>query len=198
MQYACGSLVCTPDSKLGQMAHDRNAERQSLILPRGPLLAVTPEVHCLDVLRVVVSPRPSHSSRINVIGHDVAIVRERPLTDGALPVLFDNFSIKQLPHLCFGAEFAISPGVVRVFDTLHSELSDSSSLLNRFAATARERSMNRTILIATEFHGFPPVCFSGRKRDVRFPVCLRTDHIPFDPLNDFSCALVNWRMCAAC
>jgi len=53
------------------------------------------------------------------IGHDVAIVRERHLTDGALPVLFDNLAVEQLPHLSFRAEFAISPGVVRVFDTLH-------------------------------------------------------------------------------
>ncbi len=51
-----------------------------------------------------------------MIGHDVAIVRERHLTDGALPVLFDNLAVEQLPHLCFGAEFAISPGVVRVFE----------------------------------------------------------------------------------
>jgi len=79
--------------------------------PRKPLLAATPEVHCLDVLRIVVSSRPSHSSWINVIGHDIAIVRERHLTDGALPVLLDNLAVEQLPHLCFGAEFAISPGV---------------------------------------------------------------------------------------
>jgi hypothetical protein len=40
---------------------------------------------------MVVSARPSHSSRIDVIGHDVAVAGESHLTDGALPVLFDNF-----------------------------------------------------------------------------------------------------------
>jgi hypothetical protein len=38
---------------------------------------------------------------------------------------------EQLAHLCLGAEFAVSPGVMRVFDTLHSEPPDSSSLLPR-------------------------------------------------------------------
>jgi hypothetical protein len=110
MQYACRSMVCTLGSKLGQMTHHRNAKAQSLILPCGSLFTVAPEVHCLNVLRMVVSARSSHASRIDVVGHDVVIVGERHLADGTLPVLFNIFSIKELPHLCFGAEFAVSPG----------------------------------------------------------------------------------------
>ncbi len=52
---------------------------------------------------MVVSPRSSHTSWMNVIGHDVAVVGERRLTDGALPVLFDNLAVEQLPHLCLGS-----------------------------------------------------------------------------------------------
>jgi hypothetical protein len=91
-----------------------------------------------------------------VVGHDVAIVGEHHLANGALPVLFNYFSIEQFPHFRFGAKLTVSPGVVRVFDTLHSEPSDSPSLRNRVAAAARERSMNGTVLIAAEFHGLPP------------------------------------------
>jgi hypothetical protein len=109
-------------------------------------------VHCLDIVGVVVSPRPSHSSWINVIGHDVAIVRESHLTDGALPVLFGDLAVEQLPHLCFGAEFAVPPGVVRVVDTLHPQAPDSVSLLDQLAATAREGSMDGTEFFATKFH----------------------------------------------
>ena len=134
----------------------RKAERQFLRFPRGSLFAVTPPVHCLNVLRMVVSSRSSHPSRVNMIGHDVAIVGERHLANSTLPVLLNYFSIEQFPHFRFGAKLAVSPGVVRVFDTLHSEPSDSSSLLDRLAATAGERSVNGTKLIATEFHGFPP------------------------------------------
>src|SRR5277367_637960 len=183
MQYACQSMVCNPCSKLGQMGQDRKAERQSLIFSRGSLLAVTPEVHCLDVLRMVVSPRPSHSSRIDVVGHYVAIVRERHLTDGTLPVLFDNFSIKQLPHLCFGAEFAISPGVVRAFDTLHPQAS-SSFLLDGFATTPRGIDEWGRILCGEVSWISLRGGFSGKKKDGRFPMCLRTYRVPFDLLDD--------------
>jgi hypothetical protein len=131
----------------------RKVRPQSLILPRGSLLAVTPEVHCLDVLRMVISSRPSHSSRVNVVGHDVAIVRERHLADGALPVLFDDFAVEQLPHLCLGAEFAVSPGVMRVFDTLHPQASESASLLDQLTAAARNGSVDGAEFLATEFHG---------------------------------------------
>jgi hypothetical protein len=86
-------------------------------------------------------------------------VGERHLANGALPVLLNYFSIEQFPHFRFGAKLAVSPGVVRVFDALHSEPSDSPSLRNRVAATARERVMNGTVLIATEFHGVPRMGF---------------------------------------
>jgi hypothetical protein len=163
-----GCAICVPKHGLyprfkTRSNGTRKAERQSLILPRGPLLAVAPEVHGLNVFRMVVSARSSHPSWINVVGDDVAIVSEGHLANGALSVLLNDFSIKQLPHFRFGAELAVSSRMVRVFDTLHSELSDSSSSLNRFAATARERSMNGTILIATEFHGFPSSVFFREK-----------------------------------
>jgi hypothetical protein len=87
-----------------------------------------------------------------VVGHDVVVVGERQLTDGALPVLVDNFAVEQLPHLCFGAEFAVSSRMMRVFDALHAKASDPAYLLDQLAATAGERSMNGTVLIATEFH----------------------------------------------
>jgi hypothetical protein len=142
-----------PGSKTPSNDYHSNAELPSLVLPRGSLFTVTPEVHCLNIVGMVVSPRPAHSSGINVVGNDVVTVCERHLTDGALPVLFNNLSIKELPHLCFGAKLAVSPGVVRVFNTLHPQTPEFACLLDQLAATAKERSMNGTILIATEFHG---------------------------------------------
>jgi hypothetical protein len=161
-------MVCIPGSKLGQMAEDRKAEPTIPNTLGWSPFAVAPEVQCLNVLRMVVSSRPSHPSRINVVGHDVAIVGERHLADSALPVLLNNFSIEQLPHFRFGAKLAVSSGMVRIFDTLHPEPSGSTSLLNPLAATARERSMNGTVLIATEFHGPLQDGFSVKKKDVRF------------------------------
>jgi hypothetical protein len=57
---------------------------------------------------MVISPRPAHASRIGVVRHDVVVVGERYLTDGALPVLLNYFSIEQFPHFCFGATLAVS------------------------------------------------------------------------------------------
>jgi hypothetical protein len=113
-------------------------------------------VHSLDILWMVASPRPAHSSRIDVIGYDVAVIREGHLTDGTL-LLFDNFSVEQLPHLRLRAEFAVSPGLMRVFDPLHPKTSDSASLLDRLATTAIEGSVDGAEFLATEFHEFPPV-----------------------------------------
>jgi hypothetical protein len=93
------------------------------------------------------------------------------------------FLIEQFPHFRFGAKLAVSPRVVRVFDALHSEPSNSSSLLNRLAATARERLMNGAVLIATEFHNSSRMGFQGKGIvfDLRVPA--NRSH-PFDPLGD--------------
>jgi hypothetical protein len=52
-----------------------------------------------------------------------------------------------------------------------------------FAAIARERSINGAVLIATEFHGFPPGwLFREKERwSGRFPVCLQKQSHPFPP-----------------
>jgi hypothetical protein len=91
-----------------------------------------------------------------VIGYNIAVTRERHLTDRALPALFDNFAVEQLPHLCFRAEFAVSPGVMRVFNPLDAEVSDAASLLERLAATAIEGSVDGAEFLATEFHELSP------------------------------------------
>jgi hypothetical protein len=116
-------------------------------------------VDSVDILWMVVSPRPSHSSRIDVIGYDVAVVGERHLTNCALPVLFDNFAVEQLPHLRFRAEFAIPSRVMRVFDPLHPKTSHSASLLDRLAAAAIEGSVDGTEFLPTEFHELSPSSF---------------------------------------
>jgi hypothetical protein len=122
-----------------------------LILASGALSSIAPEVRSLDILWMVVSPRPSHASRIDVIGYDVAVIREGHLTDGTLPFLFYDFAVEQLPHLGFRAEFAIPSGVMRVFDPLHPKTSDSASLLDRLATTAIEGSVDGAEFLATEF-----------------------------------------------
>ena len=54
----------------------------------------------LDVVRVVVSPGSSHPFGLDVVGHNLVVIREGCVADCAFPVLLDDFSVQQLPHLC--------------------------------------------------------------------------------------------------
>ena len=113
-------------------------------------------MHGLDVFRMVISPGSSHSFRVSVVRYDVAAVGKFMVADGALPVLLDDLSVQQLPHLGWRPEFAISPGVVRIFDALNTKL--KSAFFPRLLATAAEqRSMDWAVFIPTEFHGNAPV-----------------------------------------
>jgi len=53
----------------------------------------------LNVSRVIVSPCSAHSTGIDMVGHDVAIVGELFMADGALAVLGHNLVVHQLSHL---------------------------------------------------------------------------------------------------
>ena len=58
------------------------------------------------------------------------------VADCAFPVLLDDLSVQQLSHLGWRPEFAISPGVVRIFDALNTKL--KSAFFPRLLATAAE------------------------------------------------------------
>ena len=56
-------------------------------------------MHGLDVVRMVVSAGASHSFWLSVVRHDVAAVGKFMVADGALPILLNDLSVQQLPHL---------------------------------------------------------------------------------------------------
>jgi hypothetical protein len=160
----------------------RKARRQFLRFPRGSLFAVAPEVHCLDIVGMVVPPRPAHSSRIHVVGHDVVVVGERHLANSALPVLLNyfrssSFRISALerssryPRGWCGSSIRCTPSLLAPLP------------LNRLAAAARERPMNGAVLIATEFHRFLQDRFSVKGRWSISHVPANRSH-PFRPLSD--------------
>src|SRR5450755_4257669 len=70
------------------------------------------------------------------IRHNVATIRELPMADCTFPVLLDDFSVQQLPHLGWRSEFAVSLGMVRIFDALNTKL--KSAFLSRLLAPAAE------------------------------------------------------------
>ncbi len=93
-------------------------------------------MHGLDVFRMVISPGSPHSFRVSVVRYDVAAVGKFLVANGAFPGLLDDLSVQQLPHLGRRTKFAISPGVVRIFDALNTKL--KSAFFPRLLATAAE------------------------------------------------------------
>ena len=67
-------------------------------------------MHGLDVFRVAISPGSSHPFRVPVVQYDVAVICKIFDAEGALPVLLDDLSVQQSPHLGWRPEFAIWGG----------------------------------------------------------------------------------------
>jgi hypothetical protein len=76
---------------------------------------------CLDIVRMIVSPGSAHSFGIPMIWHDVGIISELFVADRAYAGLLSNFPIEKLAHFCGGAQFPVTPRMVRVLDSLNSK-----------------------------------------------------------------------------
>ena len=106
----------------------------------------------LDIVRVIVPPCPAQAFRINVVRHNLAVVHEILVTDGALPVLLSSLAIQQLAHFCWRAEFTISSGVVWIFNALHAATQNPSFAMRLLAAATGARSVDRTVFVPAKFH----------------------------------------------
>jgi hypothetical protein len=59
---------------------------------------------------MIISPGSSHPFGVDMIWHDVVVVRECFLADAAPSVLRYDLAIEQLPHLSIGTEFSKATG----------------------------------------------------------------------------------------
>ncbi len=91
-----------------------------------------------------------------MVGHSVVVIGEWFFTDSAFLVLLDNLLVEQLLHFCWGPEFPVSSGVMGIFNALDWN-PRSAFFWNLFSAATKERLMNRTEFVATEFHGVTSV-----------------------------------------
>jgi hypothetical protein len=76
----------------------------------------------LNVFRMIVSPRSSHTAGINMVGHHVRVFSEFSVADSAFAALGDDLSVQQLPHLRIGADFSVSSRVSRIVNSTDSHL----------------------------------------------------------------------------
>lgn len=91
-----------------------------------------------------------------MVRYDVTAVGEGFPADSAFHVLLNNLSGEQLAHFGSRPDFAISPGMIRIFNTLHSPKVPAPLLM--FASTTEKRLVNRTAFLLAELHYvFPPL-----------------------------------------
>ena len=86
-----------------------------------------------------------------MIRHDVVVVGELFVADGAFLVLIDDLPVQQFPHLRRGPELPISSRVMRIFDPLHPK-PHCPGFGDEFPATAGNRFVYGTEFIATKPH----------------------------------------------
>jgi hypothetical protein len=131
------------------------------------LLPVAPPMHCLNIVGMVISPGSSHASWIDVVGNDVVVAGELHMAECAFPTLFDNLAVEQPSHLRVGTEFPVSPRMMGVFNPLYAQLIHLSDPWDWLPATAGQRAMDGTILIAAKFHWISSRWLCGRENVTR-------------------------------
>ncbi len=60
-----------------------------------------------------------------MVGDDVAVFGERFLAESACAILQRNLPVEELPHFGVGAEFSVSPGMMRIFNASNAHLAHS-------------------------------------------------------------------------
>jgi hypothetical protein len=96
-----------------------------------------------------------------MVGHDVAIISERFVTEGAFATLGGNLPVEQFPHFTLGAEFTISPGVMRVFDAPNADLALAVFSWYCLSPTAETGAVDRAELVQMESHGVLQIGFGA-------------------------------------
>jgi hypothetical protein len=90
---------------------------------------------------------------MDVVGHYVAKISERFVTEGALATLGGNLPVEEFTHFTVGAEFPVSPGVMRILDAPNAHLSFSFLFQYCLSSTAETGAVDRAELVLVESHG---------------------------------------------
>lgn len=131
-------------------------EERGCVLIRSGL---NPSLHCTtnEPPGCCRDDRPStllHSTGIDVVRNDVAVISELPLAEGAHAVLNGDLSVHQLAHFGVRADLSISARVLRIINTPDTHLSHSPFFWDGFPSATYKRAVNGTQLISAESHSF--------------------------------------------
>jgi hypothetical protein len=101
---------------------------------------------------MIVPPRSSHTTGMDVVGHHVAVLGEPLLAESAESILLGDLPVEELPHCAVGPKFPVSPGMMRVFNATNAHLALAFLLWDRLSAAAEERTVKRAQLIPAKSH----------------------------------------------
>jgi hypothetical protein len=73
-----------------------------------------------------------------MVGHDIAVVGELSIAKSAFATLGGNLPVEEFPHFTVGAEFPVSPRVVRIFNAPNAHLTRPFVSRDCFSAAAEE------------------------------------------------------------
>ena len=80
-------------------------------------------------------------------------IREPFLAEGAYAILGDNLPVEELPHFSAGAEFPVSPGMLRVLDPADAHPAPALFSWDLLSSAAEVGAVDRAELIPAESHG---------------------------------------------
>jgi hypothetical protein len=101
---------------------------------------------------MIVSPYPSHASGIDMVRHNVAVICELFLAEGAEAILCNDLPIEEIPHFTVGAEFPEPPGMKRIFDAPNTHLAHALFSRDCLSSTAETGAVDRAELVLAESH----------------------------------------------
>ena len=102
---------------------------------------------------MIVSPSSSHTTGMDVVGHNVGVVGELFIADTAFAFLGHNLLVQQLSHFRIRTYLPITARMLEIVNATDSQLALTPFSRDRFPAAAELRTVNRAKLVSTESHG---------------------------------------------
>jgi hypothetical protein len=101
---------------------------------------------------------------LDVVGRNVAIISEWLVIEGALATLGGNLPVEQFPHFSVGAEFSVSPEVMRIFNAPNAHLALALFSWVLLSSAAEVGAVDRAKLIPAESHDVLQIGFGAMVR----------------------------------
>jgi len=98
---------------------------------------------------------------MDMVRYDVAIGGEPFFAESTEPILRCDLPVEKLPHFSIGAEFPVSPWMMRIFNAPNAHLALALYSWNFLSSTAETGAVDRAELVLMESHGVLQIGFGA-------------------------------------